>query len=138
MERKIGRFDLTTSIDAWGPEAEYARMGLKCDQFLKNFDYAVKEKWIVIHTQSVMTSLTMRAMPELLKILNDRRKNPHLTFTANEIPKVRSPKKITSSSGFLTGFLNLTIDKAPIIPRDKARLLEITFVITNAIGGNNK
>jgi organic radical activating enzyme len=75
MERKIGRFDLTTSIDAWGPEAEYARMGLKCDQFLKNFDYAVKEKWIVIHTQSVLTSLTIKAMPELLKILNDRRKN---------------------------------------------------------------
>ena len=57
-------------------------------------------------------------------------KRPHLMFTPNEIPLVINVKYITSSKGFLTGFLNLTIDNAPIIPNDKAKLLEITLVIT--------
>ena len=63
---------------------------------------------------------------------------PHLLFTPNEIPIVINPKKITNSRGFLTGFLNLTIDNAPIIPRESAKLFDIIFVITNAIGGSIK
>ena len=47
-------------------------------------------------------------------------------------------KYIISSKGFFTGFLNLTIDNAPIIPKDKAKLLEITLVITKVVIGNNK
>ena len=46
------------------------------------------------------------------------------------IPMVIKSKYITSSSGFFTGCLNLTIDKAPTIPRDRAILFCITEVIT--------
>ena len=41
-----------------------------------------------------------------------------------------------SSSGDFTGFLNLTIDKAPTKPKDKAKLLEITEVTHKVINGN--
>ena len=51
-------------------------------------------------------------------------------------PKVNNAKNITNSKGLLTGFLNLTIDKAPIIPNDNAMSFFITVVITRAILGN--
>jgi len=47
-------------------------------------------------------------------------------------------KNITNSNGLLTGVLNLTIDKAPIIPSDKAMLLDINVVIMDVIGGNKQ
>ena len=46
-------------------------------------------------------------------------------------------KNITNSNDDLTGFLNLTIDKAPIIPRDRAIFPEITLVIAKVIIGSN-
>ena len=52
------------------------------------------------------------------------------------MPKVNKLKNITSSKGLLTGFRNLTMDKAPIIPSDKAISDLITEVIINAIDGN--
>jgi hypothetical protein len=80
------------------------------------------------------TNLDRISTPSIITKSN----KPHFAFTPNDIPMVISEKKITSSKGFLTGLLNLTIDKAPIIPKDKAKLFEMTFVITKVIGGNNK
>ena len=55
--------------------------------------------------------------------------NPSIKLVANPIPIVINAKKITNSNGFLTGFRNLTIDSAPIIPKDNAILPEINTVI---------
>ena len=52
--------------------------------------------------------------------------------------KVNKAKNITSSKGLLTGFLNRTIDKAPIIPNERAMSSLITDVIIIAILGSNK
>jgi len=73
-DRRIGRFDLTASIDGWGPEAEYARTGLKCDHFEKLFAHAVDQKWITLHTNLVMTSLTVRSTAGLLRKVKQYRK----------------------------------------------------------------
>ena len=51
---------------------------------------------------------------------------------------ITKPKKITSSSGVFTGFLNRTIERAPLIPKETKKLFAIIFVITKDIGGNNK
>ena len=42
------------------------------------------------------------------------------------ISKVKRAKNMTNSKGLLTGFLNLTIDKAPTIPNDNAKSPLIT------------
>ena len=63
---------------------------------------------------------------------------PNFTFTDIPIPIVINAKKIINSKGFLTGFLNLTIERAPIIPKDNAIFPAIKVVITIVIGGNNK
>ena len=57
-------------------------------------------------------------------------------LTEDAIPMVIAAKYNVNSSGDLTGFLNLTIDKAPIIPKDKAILPAIKVVITIVIGRN--
>lgn len=62
----------------------------------------------------------------------------NLKLTAIPIPIVIREKNMTSSKGLLTGVLNLTIDKAPIIPKDNAILLDIKVVIIAVIGGNKQ
>ena len=59
----------------------------------------------------------------------------HLKSTAAHIPSEIIKKKITNSNDERTGFLNLTIERAPIIPSDKAIFPEITLVIENVIMG---
>ena len=74
VNKNIGRFDLTASIDGWGPEAEYARSGLKCEHWEKLFSYAVNQKWIIINTNQTITVLTVKSVPELIKKINQYRK----------------------------------------------------------------
>ena len=54
---------------------------------------------------------------------------------AAQMPRVSMRKKITSSKDDLTGFLNLTIDRAPIMPRERAIFFEITLVIAKVMIG---
>lgn len=76
--KNIGRFDLTASIDGWGPEAEYARTGLKCDHWYELFKYCVNEKWIVLNTNQTITSLTVKSIPELLKMIKHFKKTKNI------------------------------------------------------------
>ena len=62
----------------------------------------------------------------------------HFILTLAAIPAVIIKKYTTSSNGDFTGFLNLTIDNAPIIPIERAILFEITEVITQVIIGKTK
>jgi hypothetical protein len=79
MNKNIGRFDLTASIDGWGAEAEYARSGLKCDHWEKLFSYAANQKWMILNTNQTITSLTVRTIPQLLQIVKKYRKiNPKI------------------------------------------------------------
>jgi hypothetical protein len=71
-KRKIARFDLTVSIDGWGPEQEYIRHGLDMDQWRENFEYAVSQKWMTIHVNQTLTSLIMPTIPALLSYINQQ------------------------------------------------------------------
>ena len=80
-DRNIGRFDLTASIDGWGKEAEYCRTGLDCAHFEKLLSYAVHEKWIHLHTNTTLTTMTVRTMPLLIeKIKKFRRINKKISI----------------------------------------------------------
>ena len=61
-----------------------------------------------------------------------------MRLTEEIIPIVISEKYITNSNGFFTGFLNLTIDNAPIIPNERAIFPEITVVIPLVTTGKIK
>ena len=80
-DKNIGRFDLTASIDGWGPEAEYARSGLKCDHWEKLFSYAVNKKWMTINTNQTITALTIKSIPKLIEVVIKYRKiNPKIAM----------------------------------------------------------
>ena len=57
------------------------------------------------------------------------KKTSQYILTDADIPIVIAAKYTDSSKGDLTGFLNLTIDNAPTMPKDKAILPDITLVI---------
>jgi organic radical activating enzyme len=86
-EKRIGRFDLTASIDGWGEEQEYARFPLKMKTWQKLFEYTVNEKWIYLNINQTITSLTMKKQYQLIEVINEYRKirpiNQHQSFVIN-------------------------------------------------------
>jgi len=65
--RRIKRFDLTCSVDCWGQEQEYIRHGMDLDAWTKNFEYLVKEKWLVLNINQTITGLGIKSIPQLLE-----------------------------------------------------------------------
>lgn len=74
-QRKIKRFDLTASIDCWGEQQEYIRNGLKLDQWKKNFEYVVNEKWITLNINQVISALSIPTIKPLIEYINIHRQH---------------------------------------------------------------
>jgi pyruvate-formate lyase-activating enzyme len=84
--RKIKRFDLTASIDCWGPEQEYIRHGLDLERWRENFEYLVQEKWITLNINQVISALSIPTITELITYINkfrSTRKIGHYLITVN-------------------------------------------------------
>jgi hypothetical protein len=83
--RHLKRFDLTCSIDCFGKAQEYVRYGLNLDKWRKNFEYAVKAKWIYLNINQTLSGLTIKTVPELLEYINqfqqDRKINHFFSTT---------------------------------------------------------
>lgn len=73
LDHKIKRFDLTASIDCWGPEQEYVRHGLDLEQWKQNFEYVATQSWITLNINQTLTALTIKTMPELINHVNQYR-----------------------------------------------------------------
>jgi|APFre7841882793_1041355.scaffolds.fasta_scaffold04214_2 pyruvate-formate lyase-activating enzyme len=74
-EGQIKRFDLTVSIDCFGPEQEYVRFGMDLDQWRDNFEYLVDQSWITLNINQTLSGLTIKTVPELLQYINPLRSN---------------------------------------------------------------
>lgn len=73
QQRRIARFDLTASIDCWGPEQEYVRYGLNLEQWKKNFEHVISQVWIYLTINHTITGLTIKTLPDLLKYIEELR-----------------------------------------------------------------
>ena len=62
---KIERFDLTASIDCWGPAQEYVRTGFNCDVTEENMRYALS-KPITVHINSTHSLMSLDSYCDLL------------------------------------------------------------------------
>jgi hypothetical protein len=72
-------FDLTASIDCWGPEAEYARFGLNLEKFEKRMAWACEQDdWLRFNINQTVTALTVKTMPDLIKKISHYGKNKHI------------------------------------------------------------
>jgi hypothetical protein len=75
----IKYFDLTASIDCWGPEAEYARSGLDLSKFEQRLAWASKQgNWLRLNINQTVTVLTMLTMPELIKKIDQYSQHKHI------------------------------------------------------------
>jgi|688.fasta_scaffold94788_3 hypothetical protein len=63
-------FDLTASIDCWGPEQEFVRSGLNLQKFEQRLEWAVNQgNWLRVNVNQTITVMTMRTMPDLIEKL---------------------------------------------------------------------
>jgi len=65
----VARFELTCSIDCLGPEQEYVRWGMSIDHWIENFEFLLTQKWLKLNINQVISVLTIKTMPALLKLL---------------------------------------------------------------------
>lgn len=72
-KNKIKRFDLTASIDCFGPEQEYVRNGISLDQWMENFALVSNKHWINLNINQTLSGLTIKTVPDLIKFVNQFR-----------------------------------------------------------------
>ena len=73
LDKKVWKFQITASIDAWGPEQEYVRWGIKLDHWESNFRYLLENPWLKININQTISPLTIKSMPALLAKLQEWR-----------------------------------------------------------------
>jgi len=76
----LGRFDLTCSIDCWGPQAKYVRHGLDLDVLESRLAWAAEqsEDWLYLNVNQTISSMTIKTMPELIEKINKYNQNRHI------------------------------------------------------------
>jgi hypothetical protein len=76
----LGRFDLTCSIDCWGPQAEYVRHGLDLDILESRLAWAAEqsEDWLYLNVNQTISSMTIKTMPELIEKINQYNQYRHI------------------------------------------------------------
>jgi organic radical activating enzyme len=84
-KKKLKRLDIVCSIDCWGPQQEYVRSGLNLETWEENFNYLLAQKWITLHIHSVVSALTIKTLPELLKKIKQWQKQKNITLNFNKL-----------------------------------------------------
>jgi hypothetical protein len=67
---KLREFEVTASLDCWGPAQEYVRYPLDLNVWEKNFEYLLGQPWINLIINSTVTPLTIKTMPDLIDKIN--------------------------------------------------------------------
>jgi hypothetical protein len=68
---KLKRLQISSSLDAWGPQQEYVRWGLDLNEWVENFEYLIDKTFVQQCINSAISPLTIKTMPELIHRLND-------------------------------------------------------------------
>ena len=63
----LREFEVTASLDCWGPAQEYARFPLDLGVWQQNFEYLLNQPWINLIISSTITPLTIHTLPDLLE-----------------------------------------------------------------------
>jgi hypothetical protein len=63
----LREFEVTASLDCWGPAQEYARFPLDLGVWQQNFEYLMAQPWITLIIGSTITPLTIKTLPDLLE-----------------------------------------------------------------------
>jgi organic radical activating enzyme len=67
---KLQRLQISSSLDAWGPQEEYVRWGLDLTEWTENFEYLLDKPWVQQCINLAINPLSIKTMPELLTRIN--------------------------------------------------------------------
>lgn len=67
----LREFEVTASLDCWGPPQEYARFPLDLKVWQTNFEYLLDQRWINLIVSSTITPLTVKTLPDLLERIQE-------------------------------------------------------------------
>ena len=70
LNGNMEHFDLTVSIDCWGPQAEYTRSGLDLSKLEERLSWASEQDWLRLNINQTVTATTVKTMPELIEKIN--------------------------------------------------------------------
>jgi len=68
---KIWKFQITGSLDCWGPEIEYVRYGLDLATWEQNFRSLLDKPWATLSVNSAISALTIKQLPALITKINE-------------------------------------------------------------------
>ena len=91
----VYRFKIVASIDALGPEQEYARHGMDLNQFIKNFERLNSIKGIELSINSTLSALTIKKLPSLIEKIeqwNSKRSGDRIVFSFNTDESTTNPR----------------------------------------------
>ena len=81
----LREFEITASLDCWGPEQEYVRYPLNLTDWEENFNYILNQSWINLIINSTITPLTIKTLPGLLEKINTWRKVRQIYHYQNSV-----------------------------------------------------
>jgi len=67
----LREFEVTASLDCWGPQQEYVRFPLNLKTWKTNFEYLLGCDWINLIISSTVTPLTVKTLPDLLRKIQE-------------------------------------------------------------------
>ena len=67
----LREFEVTASLDCWGPQQEYVRFPLNLKTWETNFEYLLECDWINLIISSTVTPLTVKTLPDLLNKIQE-------------------------------------------------------------------
>jgi len=67
----LREFEVTASLDCWGPQQEYVRFPLNLTTWETNFEYLLGCDWINLIISSTVTPLTVKTLPDLLSKIQE-------------------------------------------------------------------
>ena len=67
----LREFEVTASLDCWGPEQEFVRFPLNLKTWQTNFEYLLSHDWINLIISSTITPLSVKTLPDLLEKIQE-------------------------------------------------------------------
>jgi organic radical activating enzyme len=129
---KLQRLQISSSLDAWGPQEEYVRQGLDLKEWEENFTYLLDKPWIQQCINLAINPLSIKTMPELLTRVNQWQDS--IPGVWNEQYKTHNKKTIALS--FMTvmapSWMDPAIFGAGVFDQDFVEILKIMRVGTQS------
>lgn len=125
QEGKLQRLQISSSLDAWGPQEEYVRWGLDLREWTENFEYLLDKPWVQQCINLAINPLSIKTMPELLTRINQWQDS--IPGVWDEHYKTHNKKAIALS--FMTvmapNWMDPAIFGAGVFDEDFKQILEI-------------